>query len=91
MPENHPLRLLSRIADFSQMDEDLKHLYSPSGQRAYSPSMMIRICVLKDLYNVSDERVIQMIKENIPARMYAGISFEGKAPIRPTSHISDAD
>ena len=80
VPENHPLRLLSRIADFSQMDEDLKHLYSPSGQRAYSPSMMIRICVLKDLYNVSDERVIQMIKENIPARMYAGISFEGKVP-----------
>lgn len=80
VPENHPLRLLSQIADFSQMDEDLKHLYSEKGQRAYSPSMMIRICVLKDLYDVSDERVIQMIKENIPARMYAGISFESKVP-----------
>jgi len=80
VPENHPLRLLSQIADFSQMDEDLKHLYSKRGQRAYSPSMMIRICVLKDLYNISDERVIQMIKENIPARMYAGISFESKVP-----------
>lgn len=80
VPENHPLRLLSQIADFSQMDEDLKHLYSERGQKAYSPAMMIRICVLKDLYNISDERVIQMIKENIPARMYAGISFESKVP-----------
>lgn len=80
VPENHPLRFLSRIADFSQMDEDLKHLYSERGQKAYAPSMMIRICVLKDLYNVSDERVIQMIKENIPARMYVGISLESKVP-----------
>jgi IS5 family transposase len=80
VPENHPLRVLSQIADFSQMDEDLKHLYSERGQRAYSPSMMIRICILKDLYNVSDVRVIQMIEENIPARMYAGISFESRVP-----------
>lgn len=80
VPQNHPLRMLSQIADFSQMDEDLKHLYSERGQKAYSPAMMIRICVLKDLYNVSDEKVIQMIKENIPARMYAGISLESKVP-----------
>lgn len=80
VPENHPLRILSRIADFSQMDEDLKHLYSEKGQRAHSPSMMIRISILKDLYNVSDERVIQMIKENIPARMYVGLSLESKVP-----------
>src|SRR3989339_596997 len=68
VPENHPLRLLSQIADFSQMDEDLKHLYSERGQRAHSPSMMIRILILKDLYNISDEKVIQMIKENIPGK-----------------------
>lgn len=80
VPENHPLRILSQIADFSQMDEDLKHLYSKKGQRAHSPSMMIRISLLKELYNISDERVIQMIKENIPARMYAGISLESKVP-----------
>ena len=80
VPENHPLRILSRIADFSQMDEDLKHLYSGKGQRAHSPSMMIRISILKDLYNISDERVIQMIKENIPARMYVGLSLESKVP-----------
>jgi transposase, IS5 family len=80
VPENHPLRLLSQIADFSQMDEDLKFLYSERGQKAYSPAMMIRVSILKDLYNVSDERVIQMIKENIPARMYAGISLESKVP-----------
>ncbi len=80
VPEDHPLRILSEIADFSQMDEDLKHLYSEKGQRAHSPSMMIRICVLKDLYNVSDVRVIKMIEENIPARMYAGLSLESKAP-----------
>jgi len=80
VPENHPLRLLSQIADFSQMDEDLKHLYSQKGQRAYSPAMMIRILILKDLYNISDERVIQMIKENIPVRMYVGISLESRVP-----------
>jgi|GEM_PF-6955556 len=50
VPENHPLRIFSEIADFSQMDEDLKHLYSKKGQRAHSPSMMIRISILKDLY-----------------------------------------
>lgn len=80
VPIDHPLRILSEIADFSQMDEDLKHLYSEKGQRAHSPSMMIRILILKDLYNISDEKVIQMIKENIPARMYAGISLESKVP-----------
>lgn len=80
VPKDHPLRILSEIADFSQMDEDLKHLYSEKGQRAHSPSMMIRICILKDLYNVSDVRVIQMIEENIPARMYVGLSLESKVP-----------
>jgi len=80
VPIDHPLRILSEIADFSQMDEDLKHLYSEKGQRAHSPSMMIRICILKDLYNVSDVRVIQMIEENIPARMYVGLSLESKVP-----------
>lgn len=80
VPQNHPLRLLSEIADFSQMDEDLKHLYSERGQKAYAPSMMTRISILKEFYNVSDDRVIQMVKENIPARMYAGISLEAKVP-----------
>jgi len=80
VPENHPLRILSKIADFNYLNEDLKHLYSQKGQRAYSPAMMTRILILKDLYNISDERVIQMVKENIPARMYAGISLESSVP-----------
>lgn len=80
VPENHPLRILSAIANFDYLNEELKHLYSNKGQRAYSPAMMTRILILKDLYNISDERVIQMVKENIPARMYVGISLESDVP-----------
>lgn len=80
VPENHPLRILSKIASFDHLDEDLRNLYSEKGQKAYSPAMMTRILILKDLYNISDEKVVQMVKENIPARMYAGISLESKVP-----------
>jgi len=80
VPENHPLKILSQIASFTHLDEKLKHLYSEKGQKAYPPSMMVRISILKDLYNISDEKVIQMVKENIPARMYAGISLEQRVP-----------
>jgi len=80
VPENHPLKILSEIASFTNLDEKLKHLYSEKGQKAYPPSMMVRISILKDLYSISDEKVIQMVKENIPARMYAGISLEQKVP-----------
>lgn len=80
VPKNHPLRVLSKIASFDYLDEELKHLYSNKGQRAYSPAMMTRILILKDIYNISDEKAVQMIKENIPARMYAGISLESNVP-----------
>lgn len=80
VPKDHPMRTLSEIANFSHLDEDLSHLYSKKGQKAYQPSLMTRILIIKDLYNVSDERVIQMVNENIPVRMYIGISLEEKVP-----------
>lgn len=80
VPQDHPLRILSKVASFSELDEELKDLYSAKGQKAYPPSLMARLSILKDLYNVSDEKVIQMVKENLPARMYAGIGLDQTVP-----------
>jgi len=72
--------MLSEIAGFEELDKELSHLYSSKGQHAYPPSMMVRILILKDLYNTSDERAIQLVKDNIPCRMYAGISLDDDVP-----------
>jgi IS5 family transposase len=84
VPDNHPLRILKEIASFEELNQEFQHLYSEQGRRSYQPAMIARISVLKDLYNTSDEKVIQMIKENIPARMYAGIGLDEGVP-----HSSD--
>lgn len=84
VPQNHPLRILKKIASFEELNRELEYLYSKKGRRSYSPAMMARISILKDLYDVSDEKVIQMVKENLPARMYAGIGLDEKVP-----HSSD--
>jgi len=78
--KDHPLRTLSEIAGFNELDKELAHLYSTKGQHAYPPSMMVRILILKYLYNTSDERAVQLVRDNIPCRMYAGISLDDNVP-----------
>lgn len=80
VPQDHPLRILRKIAGFEDLNQELEYLYSTKGQKSYPPALMARISILKDLYDLSDEKVVQMVKENIPARMYAGIDLNEKVP-----------
>lgn len=80
VPKNHPLRILKKIANFNELDEELKDLYSSNGQHAYPPSMMIRICILQYLYDLSDTKIMEMVKYNLPAKYYAGLSVDQDVP-----------
>lgn len=80
IPKDHPLRILKKIASFNELDEELKHLYSSNGQHAFSPSMMARICILQYLYDLSDTKVMEMIKYNLPAKYYTGLAVDEDVP-----------
>jgi len=80
IPKSHPLSKLRQIASFNELDDELAHLYSKNGQRAHSPSMMMRISILQYLYNLSDTRIMEFVKYNLAAKYYVGLSVDQDVP-----------
>ena len=81
IPENHILKTINSVLDFSFVNKMLESSYCKHfGRPAKEPEMTMRILILAHLYNLSDERVMQEIEVNLAYMWFIGINPEDRLP-----------
>ena len=69
----HDLVVLAKTIDWEGFQDALRGKYCKVGRQAKHVRLMVGLHVLKHLYNLSDERVCQMLHENIYFRYFCGV------------------
>lgn len=81
IPENHILKRIDSAIDLSFVNELLADRYCKNfGRPAKEPEMMLRIQILKYLYNLSDEQLIQDLSVNLAYKWFVGLNPEDPLP-----------
>lgn len=81
IPENHMLKLINDAVDFGPIVKILeKHYNKYYGRPAKDPEIMIKLLILKYLYGLSDERVIEESLVNLAYMWFLGISPDEELP-----------
>jgi transposase len=81
IPENHILKRINSVVDFSFINELLEDSYCKEfGRPAKEPEMMCKLLFLQHLYNLSDEKVIQESSLNLAHMYFLGLNPENNLP-----------
>ena len=81
IPEKHILKRINSAISLNFINELLKDSYcSNFGRPAKEPEMMMRILILQNLYNLSDERVIEDLSVNLAYMWFIGINPDDSLP-----------
>lgn len=81
IPENHILKRVNSVVDFSFINELLKDKYCTNfGRPAKEPELMCKLLFLQHMYNLSDERVIEEAELNIAYLYFLGLNPEDSLP-----------
>ncbi len=74
---NHPLYLLSKEIDWHYFEEEFKDLYSDKGRPAHSIRLMVSLLILKSIYNLSDEILVEQHWEmNVYFQYFSGEALQ---------------
>uniref|UniRef100_UPI0004A78F39 transposase n=1 Tax=Streptococcus suis TaxID=1307 RepID=UPI0004A78F39 len=77
VPKNHFLRQLTELCDFSFIYDELeKHYCVDFGRKAYSPIMMFKYLLLKDIYHLSDVDVVERSLSDMAFKYFLGLAPE---------------
>lgn len=81
IPEDHLLRKIHEVIDFSFILELVRSTYCEHyGRPANEPELLFRLLFLQVLYNLSDERVIQEAQVNLAYKWFLGLNPEDTVP-----------
>jgi transposase len=81
IPENHLLKRIHELVDFTFINELVKESYSVYyGRPANEPELLFRLLFLQFLYNLSDERVIEESQYNLAYKWFLGLNPEDSLP-----------
>jgi len=81
IPENHILKVINSAVSFDFVNKLLESSYCKNlGRPAKEPEMMLRISVLQDLYDLSDERVMDETEVNLAYMWFIGINPDEALP-----------
>ncbi len=85
VPKTHFLRQLTELCDFSFIYDELEKNYRPDfGRKAYSPIMMFKYLLLKDIYKLSDVDVVGRSLSDMAFKFFLGLAPEDSV-IEPSS------
>ena len=85
VPKTHFLRQLTELCDFSFIYDELEKNYRLDfGRKAYSPIMMFKYLLLKDIYKLSDVDVVERSFSDMAFKFFLGLSPEDSV-IEPSS------
>ncbi|MGB9763667.1 MAG: IS1182 family transposase [Minisyncoccia bacterium] len=81
IPENHILKRINSVVDFSFINSMLEDSYCKYyGRPAKEPEMMAKILILQYLYSLSDVQVIDETSVNLAFMWFIGINPEDDLP-----------
>lgn len=81
VPQNHLLRRIAKLIDFSFIRAMLSEQYSADrGRPAEEPVFLFKICLLEYLYNLSDVQVISQIQVNLAYRWFLDLNIDDELP-----------
>jgi len=85
VPQDHFLRKVAEVVDFSFVRNKVKHLYSHTGKPSVDPVVLIKIMLIGYLYGiVSERRLMQEIQVNLAYRYFIGYTMEEDIPDHST-------
>jgi len=84
----HPLMALSRAYPWAKLENDLAGLYSKKGRKAKPIRLMCGLLLLKQMYNLSDESVVEQWCMNPYYQVFCGeVSFQIQPPCHSTELV----
>jgi transposase, IS5 family len=84
----HPLLQLAKRIPWDYFETEFSPLYAHTGRPAKPIRLMVGLCILKHLENLSDERVVQLWVQNPYYQFFCGeVEFQWKLPCDPTDLI----
>src|SRR5947209_940225 len=85
IPEDHLLRLLDHLVDFSFVRERLKSFYSSTGRPSIDPEVLLRLLLVGYLYGITSERrLLEEVKMHLAYRWFTRLGFEQEIPDHST-------
>jgi transposase, IS5 family len=84
----HPLYKLSKRIPWDDIEKDFSDLYHHSGRPAKPIRLMVSLLILKQLYNLSDESIVERWVENPYYQFFSGETlFQWEFPCHPTDLV----
>ena len=84
----HELCILAHEIDWESLEKDLSKYYSDIGRPSIPIRKMVGLMLLKRIYNLSDERVVDRWSENPYWQYFCGeVNFQTEKPIDPTDFV----
>jgi IS5 family transposase len=85
---SHELCILSKKIDWDSIEEDFSFYYSEIGRPSVPIRRMIALLLLKHIYNLSDEAIVDRWMENPYWQYFSGeLIFQTDKPFDPTEFI----
>src|SRR5881296_2997343 len=85
IPDDHILRRIQAVIDFSFIDELTAPLYSATGRPSVDPQVLVRRMVVGYLHGITSERrLCQEVHLNLAYRWFCGLSLEDRVPDHST-------
>ena len=84
----HPLYQLGQKIPWDEIEDHFSALYSHTGRPAKAIRLMVSLLILKQLYNLSDETVVERWVENPYFQYFSGeMFFQWQMPVHPTDFV----
>jgi len=85
---NHELALLADKMDWNYFEKEFSAFYSPNGRPSMPVRLMVGCLLLKRIYNLGDETLVEAWKMNPYMQYFCGmIYFEHKFPCDPSDFV----
>ena len=82
IPENHFLRVIEKYFDWNFVYEEVEKLYSTVGRKSIDPVVLVKIHILKFLFNIDSlRRTYEDIQYNVLYRWFIGYELGEKVQI----------
>lgn len=85
---DHEICVLSRNIDWDNLENELSPLYSHTGQPSVPIRKIVGLLLLKQIYNLGDETVIERWIENPYWQYFCGeVNFQKNSPFDPSDFV----
>jgi transposase len=85
IPQNHLLRKINQIVDFSFIYEQAASLYAKNGRPSIDPVLLIKMLLVGYIYGIKSERRLeQEVQLNIAYRWFCGLQLTERVPDHST-------